>query len=132
MKMTPEMPVAAACEMHECVYNADGLCRAAAITIGDGPLASCATMVLRPASISSDQAVLAGVGACRVSGCAFDADLRCTAVHVAVGLLGNSVSLSDLCRALVRRWRGGRQQSGQGAWFNERYPHTRERVAGFL
>ena len=92
MKMTLEMPVVAACEMHAYAYNADDLCRAAAITIGDGPLPSCDTMAPRTASINPDPAVPAGVGACKVSGCAFNADLRCTAAHITVGLVGISVS----------------------------------------
>ena len=92
MKMTLEMPVVAACEMHECAYNADDLCRAAAITIGDGPLPSCNTMVPPTALINPYPTVLAGVGACKVGGCAFSADLRCTAAHRAVGPVGNSIS----------------------------------------
>jgi len=85
MKITLEIPAVQACDATPCAYNAEGNCRAVAITVGDGIHAACDTF------FASDQHArnvshAAGVGACKVTGCRYNSDLECSAgaIHVNV------------------------------------------------
>lgn len=76
-----ELPTVAACTATGCGYNHDG-CHAAAITIsGDG--ADCATFL--PLSIDGGlPKVVAAVGACQRTNCAFNTAAVCTAPTVRI------------------------------------------------
>jgi len=80
---TIEMPDVMRCEAAECAYNTENACRALAITIGDGTFPGCDTF-LGSASSSPDASRIAGVGACKVTGCKHNRGLDCQADAVVV------------------------------------------------
>jgi hypothetical protein len=90
MKMktkTLEMPEVAGCEATECAYNRDRLCRARAITVGDGTRPMCDTAF--HAGSHTHGEMIAGVGACKVAHCRHNNDLECQADVIQVVLSGS-------------------------------------------
>jgi hypothetical protein len=79
---TLEMPEVAGCEATECAYNRDHLCRALAITVGDGTHPMCDTAFHAGMHTRSEN--IAGVGACKVSQCRHNNDLECQADAIQV------------------------------------------------
>jgi hypothetical protein len=68
----------------QCAYNQDNNCHALAITIGDGRSPDCDTF-FGQAEKGGDGSGIAGVGACKVSACAHNQSLECTAGEISVG-----------------------------------------------
>lgn len=89
MKMLSiEMPMVSECSVAECAYNTDSNCHARAITVGDGLHPGCDTyfdVSSPPDSHTKAKQRIAGVGACKVSGCQHNDDFECMAELVAVG-----------------------------------------------
>lgn len=83
--ITNSMPNVKACAVTECAYNANKLCHARAITVGDGTHPMCDTYFKSPGGRSHDIAIMAGVGACKISACQFNQDFECQAAGVDVG-----------------------------------------------
>ena len=79
-----EMPKVAKCEVDDCAYNVDDVCHAMAITIGDGTRPRCDTFC-RSMTKGGDAGCIAGVGACKVSACMYNANLECQSPEVNVG-----------------------------------------------
>lgn len=80
-----EMPRVETCQVIECCYNLDQMCHALAITVGgDGAHPKCDTYCDYRTK-GGDQAVIAGVGACKVSECEYNQSLECTAPGITVG-----------------------------------------------
>ena len=83
MKRT-DMPPVAKCEITDCAYNRDTCCHARAITIGgsaDHP--ACDTYFRNPSAHTHLEPV-AGVGACKVTACAYNEDFECSARAIRV------------------------------------------------
>lgn len=72
------------CEVIECSYNADGMCHALAITIGDEIHPTCDTFC-QSSTQGGDQNSRAGVGACKVESCAHNHCLECDCSDIMVG-----------------------------------------------
>lgn len=83
-KQSIEMAIVETCSATQCAYNEQGSCHARAITVGDGDHPACDTYFPRTQHVPG-QTPAAGVGACKVSGCAHNADLECTADLVRIG-----------------------------------------------
>jgi hypothetical protein len=92
MKMTIDMPRVAGCAIRECAYNIGESCHARAITIGDGVHPGCDTAFLEALDHTHGVNQRAGVGACKVASCLFNADLECTADSIIVGLASKHIS----------------------------------------
>jgi hypothetical protein len=77
------MPEVMDCQAEQCAYNREGKCHACAITIGDADQHLCDTAM--PSTDHTRREETAGVGACRSTNCAHNADLECQAegIHVA-------------------------------------------------
>ena len=74
------------CEVNDCTYNADDLCHATAITIGNGRHPSCnAFWRFMMKGKGGDVGCTASVGACKVSSCIYNVGLECQAPEVFVG-----------------------------------------------
>jgi hypothetical protein len=82
MTKTIEMPEVAGCEAAECAYNHDLLCRARAITVGDGTQPMCDTAFNNGRHTRGER--IAGVGACKVANCRHNSDLECQADMIQV------------------------------------------------
>jgi len=82
MAIEVEMPPVAECGANDCAYNVDGGCNARAITIGDGLHPGCDTFFVAPRHSRSLR--MAGVGACKVTGCRHNDDLECQATAIRV------------------------------------------------
>lgn len=81
-----KMPKVMTCSVDACAYNAENRCHALAITVGDpGGEPACDTYFRNDAR-GGDQDATAGVGACKVAGCQFNANFECSAANVSVGL----------------------------------------------
>ena len=74
------------CEMERCAYNRQRICHSRAIMIGDRH-PTCDTFTKASVSGGEDDMV-AVVGSCRVTGCAHNNALECTAEGVQVGVHG--------------------------------------------
>ncbi len=85
--ITLEMAEVAQCEATECAYNGDRMCRARAITIGDGTHPMCDTAY--KAGMHTRSTTTAGVGACKVATCRHNNDLECQADVIEVVLSGS-------------------------------------------
>ena len=72
------------CEVGDCSYNANGLCHADSITIGDHGLARCDTFCLS-AIQGGNERTIAHIGACKVEECLHNHGLLCHRQHIAVG-----------------------------------------------
>lgn len=84
MTTLAELPTVADCSVAACSYNHDG-CHAGAVTItAEGSDAACATFI--PLDLKGGLSkVVASVGACQRSNCAFNEALNCTAPSVRIG-----------------------------------------------
>jgi len=80
------MPLIRECAVSECGYNTKNGCHAKAITIGDGDNPGCDTFfkVSSPSAHAKSEGRIAGVGACKVSGCKFNTDYECMADEITV------------------------------------------------
>ena len=92
MKMTLEMPPIQGCAIDACAYNRNSECHARAITIGDGIHPGCDTAYFNNGHHVKTLNQVAGVGACKVAGCHFNADLECTADSITVGLRNDHIN----------------------------------------
>lgn len=73
------------CDASECAYNSEALCRTLAVTIGDpGGCPDCDTFFMSESKGGSREAS-AGVGACKMASCRYNAQLECNAPSVSVG-----------------------------------------------
>jgi hypothetical protein len=86
MKMTIDMPFVAECMVNECAYNLNRQCHARAITIGDGVHPGCDTSYLNASAHTHNAKHIAGVGACKVSGCRYNEDFECSADSISVAM----------------------------------------------
>jgi len=83
-----EMSEVTKCFVEDCAYNTDNCCHTIAITVGDGSNPQCDTFC--QSSIPGGKAgCVAGIGACKVSVCKFNANLECTASGVSIGYKDN-------------------------------------------
>jgi hypothetical protein len=92
MKMTIEMPQIKGCAIVDCAYNLDKECHARAITIGDGVHPGCDTAYFNQGHHVKESNRVAGVGACKVSGCTHNVDLECSASNISVGFRNQHVN----------------------------------------
>lgn len=81
-----EIPAVHGCAASDCAYNVGSECHAKAITVGDGVHPGCDTYLDGIAGGHTHVDSIAGVGACKVTGCAFNDDLECAAQSVSVGV----------------------------------------------
>jgi hypothetical protein len=89
--MNIEMPPVNQCDVKTCGYNVEACCHAKAITIGDGDNPGCDTF-FNTGKHCKDGERIAGVGACKVSGCQFNNDFECSAESIEVGFVGNKIN----------------------------------------
>ena len=92
MNISIDMPQVRACAITDCAYNVDKSCHARAITIGDGVHPGCDTAFLDAPLHTQDTNRIAGVGACKVSGCRYNDDLECDAESIEVGFVGKGIN----------------------------------------
>lgn len=85
-KICLEMPTITKCVASECVYNVDSGCHARAITVGDSLQPGCDTFMAGSRHAKSINQV-AGIGACKTTGCKFNNDLECIAESIQVGMV---------------------------------------------
>jgi len=82
-KVSIEMPLVRKCDVQKCGYNVNSSCHAKAITIGDQINPECDTF-LDSSKRAMETGQVAGVGACKVSGCKYNKDFECTADTITV------------------------------------------------
>jgi hypothetical protein len=75
MKMTIQIPAVKNCSVGECAYSSYSTCHAKAITVCDSVHPGCDTY-MDGSQAQTHLKVQAGVGACKVSGCQHNVDLR--------------------------------------------------------
>lgn len=90
-RMTIEMPVVSECMAGECAYNVGNNCHARAITVGNSMHPGCDTFLLGSHHTSNHEQI-AGIGACKTTGCSFNEEFECMADNVQVGLLGSEAN----------------------------------------
>lgn len=90
MEILIDMPMIKSCEVSECAYNLNSACHAKAITIGDGVTPGCDTYMKASGHVRNS-GIKAGVGACKVGGCSFNADFECSADSIHVSHEGGKV-----------------------------------------
>ena len=90
MEITVEMPLIKKCDVAECIYNVKAACHAKAITIGDGVHPGCDTFMKGSGHVRN-AGIKAGVGACKVAGCNYNADFECSAASINVSQQGGVV-----------------------------------------
>src|SRR5574340_1160786 len=97
-KITLEMPIVTKCMVSECVYNANSGCHARAITIGDSIHPVCDTFMSGSRHARSVNQV-AGIGACKTTGCKVNNDLECMTESIQVGMVRNEANCMtfELC-----------------------------------
>ena len=78
-----EMAKVTKCDVADCAYNMDHKCHTMAITVGDGDNPMCDTFC-NASTKGGDTDLMAGVGACKVSGCKHNSKLECTASGITV------------------------------------------------
>lgn len=86
MKMT----IVKECEAIGCSYNAENICHAIAITIGDTVHPTCDTLCQSTLK-GGDSEVTAQVGACKVAYCEHNSSLECDCSEIEVGYQGTEV-----------------------------------------
>lgn len=97
MKRIVEMPEVSSCDVADCAYNLNTMCHARGITVGGPNDHLCdTTCTFRSHTHASE---LAGVGACKATGCMHNQDLECQADSIQVGLDGRQA----LCRTFDKR-----------------------------
>jgi hypothetical protein len=80
-----DMPKVERCRATECSYNADEMCHALAITVGDmADHPKCDTYT-DFATKGGDPSTIGAVGACKVTDCRYNESLTCTAASIHVG-----------------------------------------------
>lgn len=72
------------CDARECLYNTNGQCSTFAITVGSTE--PCCDTFMNAAGKGGIPGIVAGVGACHMSSCAYNNMFECTAegIHVSV------------------------------------------------
>jgi Domain of Unknown Function (DUF1540) len=89
--VTIEMPLVANCAIANCAYNVASNCHARAITIGDATHPGCDTFLAGSMHIKQAKRI-AGIGACKMSGCKFNEDLECIAENIRVAMAASKAS----------------------------------------
>lgn len=79
--MTPEIKK---CTVNQCFYNANDLCHADAITVGDSTCARCDTFISN--NQHAQPAPKGHVGACHEADCEYNQQLMCHANGIDVGM----------------------------------------------
>lgn len=97
-KLLVEMPLVKKCDAQNCGFNGQKNCHAKAITIGDGTNPGCDTF-METKTHTRESKRIAGVGACKVSGCKFNNDYECTSNNISVGIVDGEIK----CRTYVPR-----------------------------
>ena len=92
MKITIDIPLVNECAINDCAYNANDMCHAKAITIGDGTHPGCDTSFLKSKKHAKNTNITAGVGACKVAACSFNSDFECSANSIDVGMEDGSIN----------------------------------------
>jgi hypothetical protein len=82
-----KMATVTKCDASECSYNADNICHALAITIGDESNPMCDTFC-QSSMKGGDSSGMAGVGACKVASCSHNSSLECDCSAIEVGHQG--------------------------------------------
>jgi len=90
MKKSIEMPEVLGCGVETCVYNADAMCHARAITVGDTQKHICDTMTKSERHTHRRES--GGVGACLSTNCAHNEDWECQADGINVTLSGGEAT----------------------------------------
>lgn len=83
--MTMEMPRIKNCTVSDCSYNSTQICHTLAITVGEQEKPICDTY-LKSELPGGNDAVIAGVGACKMHMCLHNRDLVCAAETIKVRL----------------------------------------------
>lgn len=79
-----KMPVINECDVADCAYNTDRMCRALAITVGEVRHPNCDTFLTADIS-GGDPAGIGRVGACKVADCRHNMQLECQAPGINIG-----------------------------------------------
>jgi hypothetical protein len=87
-----EIPAVLGCASTDCAYNEGTECHAKAITVGDGVNPNCDTFLDSSSDHTASSGQPGGVGACKLSACAYNDDLECTAQSISVGNQGGKAS----------------------------------------
>ncbi len=98
MELTIDMPMIRHCDASECSYNLQSACHAKAITIGDETTPACDTFLNATGHVKN-ATIRAGVGACKVAGCNYNADFECSAQSISVSHSGGQ----SLCMTYMSR-----------------------------
>ncbi|MBI5442380.1 MAG: DUF1540 domain-containing protein [Deltaproteobacteria bacterium] len=83
--MPSRMSVVKGCNARDCAYNVNEACHALAITVGEGADPICDTFFPSPVH-GVAEGISAGVGACKVGHCRYNAGLECVAGTITVGM----------------------------------------------
>lgn len=86
-----EMPLVKKCDVSHCGYNQNKSCHAKAITVGDYANPGCDTF-LDSQNHTLEKKRIAGVGACKVSGCVHNVDFECSADNISMGSIGDKIN----------------------------------------
>ncbi len=79
------------CDASQCAYNTEHQCHALAITIGDEQNHPMCDTYCSASVKGGDLNIMAGVGACKISECVFNAALECQSPEIVVGPTGDEV-----------------------------------------
>jgi hypothetical protein len=90
-KISIEMPLVKKCDVQNCGFNQGNNCHAKAITVGDGTNPGCDTF-MDSQRHTIERTRIAGVGACKVSGCQYNSDFECVADNITVGFVEGKVN----------------------------------------
>ncbi len=89
-KISVEMPLVKRCDAAKCGFNVNSSCHAKAITVGDNTNPACDTF-MDSVMHAQENKRIAGVGACKVSGCKYNNDYECFAEGITVGVVDEKV-----------------------------------------
>lgn len=90
-KITIEMPLVSECLVTECAYNVSKNCHARAITVGDSVRPGCDTFLPESHHIKEARRI-AGIGACKATGCKFNSDFECVTDSIRIGTVRNEAN----------------------------------------
>ena len=112
--MPMKMPSVSKCEIAGCAYNTGYLCRAMAITIGGIESRMCNTFCefLTDAK-GGDLSIIAGVGACKCSGCIYNVSLECQGPEIRVGYKDGKAQCLSFQTSSVRSSTASEVRSGK-------------------
>ncbi|GAA0848686.1 DUF1540 domain-containing protein [Streptosporangium amethystogenes subsp. fukuiense] len=79
-----KMPAVNECQVDACAYNAEHICHALAITVGNSHHAECETFFKVDVK-GGDPAATGRVGACKMSDCQHNVQYECQASGIVVG-----------------------------------------------